>query len=113
MGYLMVTTWENHWEGVARSYFTRKDIRFPVEEIREGTETVFVRVNRETRQPERAWRGSPRDFVVESDRVRFSPGPLQRIEVPEGHCQYDVGWYRYPTDKGEEAKTIARAHTSP
>lgn len=95
--YIMVTHWANHWDDLPNNetYFTKGMLRrgMTQEKIRNNTHTIFIKKNKQTRKPEKAWEGSIYDCRVEKDRIYFKVKIDREIPIPSKYMEYPEGWY--------------------
>lgn len=93
----MVTHWVNHWDCLPgnETHFTKGMLRQPMtrDKIRENTPTIFIKKNKETRKPEKAWEGSVYGFRVGKDRIYFKVKIDREIPIPPEYSEYPEGWY--------------------
>jgi len=95
--YVMVTHWENHWDQLGKN-----DTHYPKERIIggmgaakfvNGTPTIFIKLNKKTRKPEKAWEGIVYDIRDKGDKVYFKVEIHREISIPEEYAKYRPGWY--------------------
>jgi hypothetical protein len=71
----MVTHWPNHWDNLPHNetYFTKGMLKqgMTIDRIRENTPTIFIKVNKQTKTPEKAWEGNVYNLRVEENRIFF------------------------------------------
>jgi len=107
--YIMVTHWENHWDklpnnethyatGMLKKNLTtneKLDINKILESKSEKIPTIFVKINKDTRELEKAWKGYTYDFRVSEDknRIYFKVKISREIESPEKVRKLREGWY--------------------
>lgn len=107
--YIMVTHWANHWDRLTgnQTYYTfrtlKNDISFLKETWKGGqpVPTIFIKLNENTKVPERAWEGYTSDFKIDSKRKRiyFRVKIEKEVQVPFKYRNLREGWY---TEKFEE-----------
>ncbi|MEM5880946.1 MAG: hypothetical protein QXW01_03895 [Candidatus Aenigmatarchaeota archaeon] len=96
--YVMTTDWENHWDKITETYYTRRVIHLSHDEIDEKTETIFIRIkDRETATIEHIYKGFISDCRERRRRVYFKVNLKEQLsELPNFINWDDVkapGWY--------------------
>lgn len=107
--YIMVTHWENHWDKLPNNethYTTRMlrrnlttneklDINKILENKSEKIPTIFVKLNENTKELEKAWEGYTYNFRISEDksRIYFKVHIYREIEPPEKIRELREGWY--------------------
>lgn len=93
----MVTDWANHWDkikGNRTSYMPDKlATPLPNDKIIENTETIFVKINRKTNIPEKAWIGTVSNFERLGNKLFFNVNINKEVSVPDRYECYVIGWY--------------------
>jgi len=95
MKYLMVTSWDDHWNKIPSTYYTKRMFRGRMREelIEENTETIFIKINRETKILEKAWIGKVNNFKITDDKIYFDVIIDKEIPIPSEHKDKTEGWY--------------------
>lgn len=93
--YLMITSWDNYWDKVASPYYTKGMFREGMceELIEENAGTIFIKSNRETKKPEKAWQGTVYNFKREGEKIYFNVRIENEIPVPQEYIGKSEGWY--------------------
>jgi len=95
--YVMVTHWPNHWDNLPHNetYFTKGMLKqgMTIDRIRENTPTIFIKVNKQTKTPEKAWEGNVYNLRVEENRIFFKVKINKEIPIPSEYSNYSEGWY--------------------
>jgi hypothetical protein len=93
----MVTHWPNHWDNLPHNetYFTKGMLKqgMTIYRIRENTPTIFIKVNKQTKTPEKAWEGNVYNLRVEENRIFFKVKINKEIPIPPEYSNYSEGWY--------------------
>lgn len=95
MKYVMVTHWDDHWDGIGgeatysfnmlRGHMTR-------DRLKEHTPTIFIKLNKNNRVPERAWKGETHSFNL-TNRIGFKFDLIEEVEVPPEYANLKEGWH--------------------
>jgi hypothetical protein len=101
MKYVMASNWEGHWDKLprGRTYYTLGMFRGKMNEnmIGDNVETVFIKVNKSSKEIEKAWIGRTSNFKKEEKNTKkviyFTVTLDREIECPEAYRNYTVGWY--------------------
>lgn len=98
MKYVMVTHWNKHWDKLPqnRTYYAPGMFKQGMsgEKLEEKTPTTFIKLDRITRRPERAWEGYVHNITQqEGGKIYFMVALASEIEVPEKYIAYIEGWY--------------------
>ena len=95
--YIMVTNFDDHWDRIpgGETCYTRKMLRgVRLDRLEEDAPTLFIKVERKSKRPEKAWVGRVRGFRVEAHRVCFKVIIEKELqEVPPKYRGYKEGWY--------------------
>jgi len=98
--YVMVTHWDGHWDALPNNeaHYTKKMIRFElkVDKLLDRTSTLFVKLNKETKKPEKAWNGYVYGFKDENNKVRFKvhiEKSISLTDIPQRYLSLKEGWY--------------------
>jgi hypothetical protein len=97
MQYIMVSDQAGHWDKLPahKSHFEPAKLvpPMPKEKIRENTTTVFVKLSRKTKMPEKAWRGRVHGFEYIDDKLYFIVTLTGEVKVPDRYECMIKGWY--------------------
>ena len=98
MRYVMVTNFTSHWDNIAENetYYSNAMLKngMSPDKLLQDTETVFIRLNKSTRIPEKAWLGRVHGIQAKGDRGwLFKVAIAREIPVPEQYKTYREGWY--------------------
>lgn len=101
MKYIMVTSWDNHWNKLRdnRALFTLGMIRWDLAKNKtaDNTDTLFIKKHRITKEMQKCWVGKVYDFrkVMYKDKEAISFGvKLEEIvNCPVKYLDYSEGWY--------------------
>ncbi len=95
MKYLMVTSFDRHWDEISSTSYTKRMFRGKMREklIKDNTETIFIKINRQTRIPEKAWIGKVNNFEITDDKICFDVIIDREIPIPPEHKDKTEGWY--------------------
>jgi len=90
----MTTIWDNHWDQIPgnRTKYTNNFIHFPIENINEGEDTIFIRIYR-PHNTKRAWRGRISNIEKYPNETYFKVDLQHEIEIPQNVPYYTSGWY--------------------
>ena len=61
--------------------------------IEDNTETIFIKKNRQTKVPEKAWIGKVNNFKITDDKIFFDVIINKEIPIPQEHKDKTEGWY--------------------
>ena len=100
----MVTSWRDHWDNIKdnTTYYTFGMLRgISVSEIenlriaRIHIPTIFIKLNKETKHPERAWEGDVLILRVDHDneKICFRVNIAREITIPSKYRNNREGWY--------------------
>jgi len=93
----MVTKLPHHWDELPNRETQYKNGMLKPgvdrETLQEGTDTIFIRLNAQSRQPEKAWKGSVNNFERRSDAIYFKVAIDHEISVPAKYQTFREGWY--------------------
>ena len=95
MKYVMVTNWDDHWDkiGDGASYsFNMLRGLMSREKLEEHTPTIFIKLNKDTKVPEKAWDGEVHSFDV-TNRIHFKFKLAREIEPPKEYEHLGEGWH--------------------
>jgi len=106
--FLMITHWRNHWDKIPgnRTYYTinmlKGELRKKYKEYLENNvPTIFIKIDRKTKIPQKAWRGTVSDFEEKEEEKRgkkkkciyFSVNIEEEIPIPKKYEGLREGWY--------------------
>jgi len=96
--YLMITTFDDHWDKIQRTSYTKYMFKEGMREdlIENNTKTIFIKVNKNTNEAEKAWIGTVYDFEKKGTRIYFSVSIEKEIPVdaiPKEFQGKAEGWY--------------------
>lgn len=102
MGYIMITQWANHWDqkhGKETSYgvsMLRSGIKFST--LKENTPTLFIKINKDTKEIERAWKGYVFNFREDKtkdnkDKICFTVHIDNAVDCPPKYKALKEGWH--------------------
>lgn len=105
MNYVMITHWDRHWDNLRNNetYFHDTMFRSGMSRSKtvENTSTLFIKLNKDSRKPEKAWRGLVFGFKPETDRIRFRVEIESEVSCPSKYNSYREGWYAEEELPGE------------
>ena len=112
--YVMVTHWKDHWDRVNRTYYPFKMLKgLNVDGVRENSKlgkipTIFIKVKKDNKEFERAWKGYTYDFEVsESERrIYFEVQTSQEIDPPQKYLKLHEGWYVEYVEEGDLLESL-------
>ena len=116
MKYIMITNWGGHWDAIRnkRPLYTESMFRNQMSKafIREKTNTLFIKKNRDTKRVEKAWEGKVSHFentlYKKLPAVEFTVDIGKEISCPEKYLGYSEGWYvEELSGKSTPRKTIS------
>lgn len=92
--YIMTTIWDHHWDQIIgnRTRYTNNFIRFPIDDIIENEDTIFIRIYR-PQNTKRAWRGKISNIEKLATETKFNVHLDHEIAVPQNIPNYSSGWY--------------------
>ena len=101
MRYVMVTNFDDHWEGVGNeAYFTLSMLKGEMtrERLVENTETIFIKRNRFSKRVENAWKGKVWGFSFKKDNrgrdsIEFNLNLGTKVRCPPQYLSFSEGWY--------------------
>ncbi len=99
MKYIMITHWKDHWNKLPgnQTHYTFGMLKEGVDlnNLKNNTPTVFIKLNEDTKEPEKAWEGVVYDFEINKKRGRvyFKVKINREILVPEKYKTWKEGWY--------------------
>jgi hypothetical protein len=98
--YIMITHWENHWDAIPNqeTCYPKKYIRFePIaENVVEKTATLFIKLDKKTRKPDKAWVGHVSRFKDKGNKICFKVNVERQVllaDIPERYLLLKEGWY--------------------
>ena len=106
--YLMITHWEGHWDEIDRTYYSinmlKGELRKKYKEYLENNvPTIFIKIDRKTKIPQKAWRGTVSDFEEKEEEkggkkkkcIYFSVNIEEEIPIPKKYegRRLREGWY--------------------
>ena len=105
--YIMVTHWRDHWDKLPNNethYTTRMlredlvtneklDINKILEDKSKKIPTIFVKINEDTKELEKAWKGYTYDFRISEDKIYFKVQVSREFKPPEKIRKLREGWY--------------------
>lgn len=99
MKYIMITSWDNHWDKIHSTYYTKNMLREGMTEslLEENTETIFIKIDTIKKEPEKTWSGKVKNLKIEGEKIRFDVIIEREIPIPEEYKRKTVG--RYVTGK--------------
>ncbi|MEO0101306.1 MAG: hypothetical protein ABIK84_02775 [candidate division WOR-3 bacterium] len=101
--YVMVTDWEDHWDKIDYTYYTKSIIRFDESEIQNDVPTLFVKIDKKSKKIQHIFKGSISEIKKEGGKVHFKVNRERELllsEVPP-NIPVESGWYRYEGDLEE------------
>ena len=98
MKYVMITNWEELWDKKEpkTTYYPKNMFRSGMSEklLKPNTKTIFIKINRETKKPERAWEGIVTDFSIEEEKIEFKYRLEKELtSIPKEWEGKIEGWY--------------------
>ena len=101
MKYIMITHWDNHWDKLQgnRTYFTIGMLKpgMTKDKLADGTQTIFIKKNKESRKADRAWVGNVANFREEiksgKEGISFDVKIERVIDCPSKYLNHVEGWY--------------------
>ena len=101
MRYIMVTNFDDHWEGVGNeAYFTLSMLKGGMtrERLVDNTETIFIKRNRFSKRVENAWEGKVWGFSFKRDNrgrdsIEFNLNLGTKVRCPPQYLSFSEGWY--------------------
>ena len=96
--YIMVTHWDDHWDRLRNNetHFSKGMLKgkMSLSRIKDYTPTLFIKLNKNTREVEAAWEGETYDFKEEVNRIKFKVKIFRKLEkLPQKYASYNEGWY--------------------
>lgn len=103
INYIMVTTWELHWDNLSKRWKNSTIFTFPFinDNISSGpwpeeASTLFIKLASD-KKFEKSWIGKTKNFRKDSyndkPAIRFEVADLKEIDCPEEFRQKPTGWY--------------------
>jgi hypothetical protein len=96
MHYIMVTIWEGHWDNIPHNetYYTSRVIRpSRASELVDYTPTIFVKLNEDTREIEKAWQGEVHSIRRKGNRVYFTVDINSELADVHPYKGLPIGWH--------------------
>ena len=95
MYYILTTFFQDHWDQVRnnRTGYKLEYVNIPSEQLINNTPTIFLRINRQTREIEKAWLGKVFDIETTEDKLNFSLIIDSEIEVQPEFVRTNINWY--------------------
>lgn len=102
--YLMVTHWDNHWDNLKndKTYYPKTMLK-GIEEnnLEDKAPTIFIKLDKTSKRPEKAWVGQVYDFEPTGDKIWFKvkikeEKPLN--DLPKKFLSTPEGWYLIETE---------------
>ncbi len=100
MRYIMVTHFSDHWDKCTngKTSYQKKMLRNGINfsNLVENTETIFIKINQETKHVEKVWDGYVSNFDKNdsTDKINFKVHIKNEIQCPEKYKKYSPGWYK-------------------
>lgn len=97
MKYVMVTHWDDHWDGIGgEATYSFNMLRGDMarEKLREHTPTVFIKLAKDSRLPEKAWQGEVHSLNL-TNRIGFKFDLREEIRVPPEYANLKEGWHLF------------------
>jgi hypothetical protein len=95
--YVMVTHWEKHWDNINETHYPIKMIKFEHEKnLIEKVPTLFIKLNRKTKEAEKAWIGYVYNIRKEHSAIRFNVFVKREIppsKILRRYLGLKEGWY--------------------
>jgi len=97
----MITNWLRHWDNLQdnSTFFSVSMFKkgMAKEKIRENTETIFIKRDKETKKSEKAWVGTVSHFkhitYKDTPAIMFKVSIKEEIPIPATYKNYPEGWY--------------------
>ena len=97
MKYILVTSWPKHWDKIGgKSSFTYSMLKGRImdpERIVVPAPAVFIKLDRETRLPQKCWKGEITAKKRTENRIWFDFRIDGTIECPPQYIGYPEGWF--------------------
>ena len=97
MRYVLITSLANHWDNVnnlsSYPYTLLRGAIMNPDKLTDKTRAIFVKVNRETRMPERCWEGEVSKITKRTDKVWLQFRLAGQTKFPEKYGGSPDGWY--------------------
>ncbi|MDP3103089.1 MAG: hypothetical protein Q8M95_00605 [Candidatus Methanoperedens sp.] len=96
--YIMVTDFEGYWDHtpneVSYSVFMIPGKGKQPEKIIENTQTIFIKINRQTKKVEKAWKGFVNNFNSRDGKIYFKVNIDKDVTpIPLEYSKYKIGWH--------------------
>lgn len=101
--FIMTTHLDNHWDGVKKSVYNEKWIKFDPSILEIGTEmvTLFIKVSKVNYSIEKVWIGKSKIIAIHDDKYKFEINIEKEISIEEFYKEFSSiadnvtlpGWY--------------------
>lgn len=102
--YIMVTNFDGYWDHIPR------EVTYPIsmipgkgrepEKIIANTQTIFIKINEQTKKVEKAWKGFVNNFNIRSGKIYFNVNINKVITPIPAYSNYKIGWHIYESEIG-------------
>lgn len=96
----MITSWGKHWDKVnglsSYPYQLLRGLLLNPVNLLDNTPALFIKVNRDTRIPDKCWEGKITKITKRSEKVWFQFTLEGLTDCPEQYVGSPDGWYAEP-----------------
>ena len=97
MHYVLITCWPKHWDKISGTssypYSMLKGLLLNPANLVDDTPSLFIKVNRDTRIPEKCWEGKVLKVTKRTDKVWFQFNLVRGVDCSERYAGSPDGWY--------------------
>ncbi len=92
--YILVTTWDRHWQDGQRTYYKPHQIHVDLRSVADGSEALFIKLTAQNRA-ESGWRGNIHQVQPSGERVYFVVKLAGRLSAAEisPYENFSSGWF--------------------
>src|SRR5208282_2366793 len=97
MRYVLITSWGKHWDRVnglsSYPFSMLKGLLLNPANLQDNTRALFIKVNKDTRIPEKCWDGTITKITKRTEKVWFQFSLERVVECPTQYAGSPDGWY--------------------
>lgn len=97
MRFVLITSWSKHWDKVdglsSYPHTMLKGAAMSPANLVDDTPALFIKVNRETRIPEKCWEGRVTKVTKRTEKIWFHFILGGQVQCPERYAGSPDGWY--------------------
>jgi len=95
MYYILTTYFQNHWDQITsnRTYYSKQFLDLKSDQIVNNTPTIFLRINKVSKNIEKAWVGKIYDIEETQEKINYSVHIDTEIELEPEFTRTKIGWF--------------------